>query len=309
MYNCQTGESIAKQQVQASSKEDVLTQLGVAVKALRQNLGESLASIQKYDVPVTEATTASLEALRAYGQGLRTRVTRGDDAAIPFFRQATERDASFALAYAKLGVVYSNTGREAEAREATKKAWELRDKVSDYERLYINWNHATRVLRDQKASREALEVLTTAYPRDFAARNNFGVYYNNAGEFEQALKQYLAASDIAPDEPGPISNAAYVLISMGRLDEASTYVDRALAIRPDGNLALSRWVVARMQDHPRSAEFEKVARELAGPDQLAIGEAGLAAWQGRFRRTGRFRMISLPDREPQAMTTWQKASN
>ena len=283
VYNCQTGESITKQQVQAASKEDVLNQLGVAVRGLRQNLGESLASIQKYDVPVTEATTSSLDALRAYGQGLRTRTTRGDDAAIPFFKQATERDPSFALAYAKLGVVYGNTGRTAEAREAAKKAWELRDKVSEYERLYINWNYASRVLQDQKATKDALEVLTTAYPRDFAARNNFGVYYNNAGELEQALKQYHAATDIAPDEPGPISNAAYVLMNLGRLDEASEHVDRALAIRPDGNLAVSRWVVARLENHPRVADFEKVARELAGPDQLSLAEAGLAAWQGRFQ--------------------------
>jgi tetratricopeptide (TPR) repeat protein len=283
VYNCQTGESIARQQVQASSKEDVLAQLGGAVKTLRQNLGESLASIEKYDVPVTEATTASLDALRAYGQGLRTRTTRGDDAAIPLFKQAVERDPSFALAYAKLGVVYGNTGRADEAREAAKKAWELRDKVSEYERLYINWNYAARVLQDQKAVKEALDVLTTAYPRDFGARNNFGVYYNNEGQYEEALKQYHAATDIAPDEPGPISNAAYVLMQLGRLDEASEHADRALAIRPDGNLAMTRWIVARMQDHARAAEFEKVARELAGPDQLAFAEAALASWQGRFQ--------------------------
>jgi hypothetical protein len=159
VHNCQTGESLARQQVQAARKEDVINQLGVAVKALRQNLGESLASIQKYDVPVTEATTSSLDALKAYGQGLRARVTRGDGASMPFFREAIAKDPNFAIAYAKLGVVSGNLNMGDEAAVLAKKAWELRDKVSEYERLYIDWNYASRVLQDQNKTREALELL------------------------------------------------------------------------------------------------------------------------------------------------------
>ena len=283
VHNCQTGEPIANQQVQARSKEEVLNQLGVAVKAIREGLGESLASIGKYDVPVTEATTPSLEALRAYGQGIRTRSTRGDEASIPFFKQAIEKDPAFAIAYAKLGVVTGNIGKAPEAKEYAKKAWELRDKVSEYERLYINWNYASRVLEDKDKTKEALELLTASYPRDYAARNNFGVYYNNNGNFEEALKQYQAATEIAPDEPGPLSNAGYVLFALGRLDEASASVDRALAIRPDGGLALARWMNARMQGHPRTAEFEAVARKLASPDQQAFADASIAAWEGRIK--------------------------
>ena len=271
VYNCQTGESLVKQQVQASSKEDVLKQLGVAVKAVREHLGESLASIGKYDVPVTDATTASLEALRAYGQGVRTRSTRGDEAAIPFFKEAIEKDPGFALAYAKLGVVTANIGRQDEAKENAKKAYELRDKVSEYERLYINWNYAARVQQDQKATKEALELLTTAYPRDFAARNNLGVYYNNNGQFEEALKQYQAATDIAPDEPGPISNAAYVLFALGRLDEGSAQVDRALVLRPDGNLALARWVGARIVGHAQGFAIRRRRPQAGGPGSGLAG--------------------------------------
>ena len=100
-------------------------------------------------------------------------------------------------------------------------------------------------MQDPKAVKASLEQLTTEYPRDFAARNNFGVYYNGTGEYEEALKQYRAASDLAPDEPGPVSNAAYVLLTLGRYDEASQMVDRALAIRPDPNLALARWITAK----------------------------------------------------------------
>jgi tetratricopeptide (TPR) repeat protein len=284
VHNCQTGEALARQQVQATSKEDVLNQLGVAAKALRQNLGESLASIQKYDVPVTEATTASLDALKAYGQGLRARVTRGDMVSMPFFREAIAKDPNFAIAYAKLGVVSGNVGMGEEAATLAKKAWDLRDKVSEYERLYIDWNYASRVLQDKNKTREALELLIASYPRDYAARNNLGVYYGNVGDLEESLKNYQAASEIAPDEPGPISNAAYVLMQLGRLDEASAAVDRALQIRPDANLAINRWMMARVLGSPKSAEWEQAARKLSPPVPVTLAESGLAAWFGQFAR-------------------------
>ena len=282
--NCQTGESLAREQVQATSKEDVLNQLGTAVTALRQNLGESLASIQKYDVPVTDATTASLDALKAYGQGLRARATRGEAASMPFFREAIAKDPNFALAYAKLGVVSGNQGLSDEAAALAKKAWELRDKVSEYERLYIDWNYAARVLVDQQKTREALELLVASYPRDYAARNNLGVYFNGAGDLEESLKHYLAASEIAPDEPGPVSNSAYVLMQLGRLDDASAAADRALAIRPDPNLAINRWLMGRLLNSPRTAEWEQVARKLSPPLPMLLAESGLAAWFGQFTK-------------------------
>jgi len=287
VHNCETGAPLAQQQAQATSKEDVLNQLGSAVKQLRQHLGESLASIEKYDVPVAEATTASLDALRAYGQGLRARVTRGDEASIPFFSQAIERDPNFALAYAKLGVVSGNLGRGDDARKFAEKAYGFRDRVSEYERLYIDWNYASRVLQDPKKVRESLELLIAAYPRDFAARNNLGVYHNGRGEFEEALKQYVAASEIAPDEPSPISNAAYVLFNLNRFDEGSAFVDRALAIRPDGGLAVSRWLAAVTNDHPRASEFQGIAAQLATEDQMLFGRGFDALWRGRLEEYSR----------------------
>ena len=280
--NCKAGSQIAKAEGQAATKSDVLKQLAGVVKRLRQDLGEPAATLASHDAPQGGATSSSLEALQAYGQGLRVRATRGDDAAVAFFQQAITRDPRFAMAYAKLGIVTGNVGRTDEARAATQKAYELRDGMSQYERLYIQWNYASRVMADQKAVKDALVELTTMYPRDFAARNNFGVYYNNNGEFEEALKQYQAASEIAPDEPGPISNSAYVLLLLGRYDEASDAIDRALAIRPEPNLAVTRWVTARVMNLPRAAEFEKVARSLATPDQAALADASLAAWFGRF---------------------------
>ena len=282
-HNCQTGAALAEQQTQAPNKESVLKELGLAVTALRGQIGESLATIQKYDVPVTDATTGSLDALRAYGAGNRTRATKGDEAAVPFFKQAVELDPNFAIAYAKLGVVYGNMGRTDEAKASAAKAYELRDRVSEYERLYINWNHASRVLNDPAKVLEALQLLTASYPRDFAAHNNLGVYYNGRGEFEKSLESYRAAIALAPDEPLPHSNSAYVLLFLGRLDEAYKEAEVALGMRPDPNLAVTRWASAVTEGHPRAAEFEDAAAKLMPEDRLLTVRANIALWRGQFQ--------------------------
>ena len=283
VHNCQTGAPHSEQQTQAPNKESVLKELGLALTALRSDIGESLATIQKYDVPVTEATTRSLEALRAYGQGNKTRSTKGDEAAIPFFKQAVELDPSFALAYAKLGVVYGNLGRGDEAKANAQKAYELRDRVSEYEKLYINWNYASRVLNDPPKVLEALQILTASYPNDYAAHNNLGVYYNGRGEFESALGAYNKAIALAPDEALPHSNMAYVLLFLGRVDEAYKEADLALQLRPNPNLAIALWTSAIVAGHPRAKEFEDAAIKGAPEDQILIVRANIALWRGQFQ--------------------------
>lgn len=301
VYNCESGGALAQEQVQASSKEEVLTQVGLAVTSLREGLGESLASIQKYDVPITEATTRSLDALKAYGQAHKTRQTRGDEAAIPFYQQAVSLDPQFALAHAKLGVLSANIGRTADARTYTEQAYALRDRVSTYERLYIEWSYATRVSDDPAAARRTLEMMVDAYPGDFTARNNLGVLFLQAAEFEKGLEQYQAAMAIAPGEPLPMSNAAYALLFLGRFDDAFALVEEVLALRPDPNLAMMRWSVARMNAHPRAQEFEATARTMASPQQLLFAETSMAVWEGRladYRRAVaqlRSQMLGNPD--------------
>jgi tetratricopeptide (TPR) repeat protein len=281
--DCGTSKELARTQV-LGDRATIIDALRDGVYRLRQKLGEPRASLEKYNVAAAPATSASLQALQSYGRGLKARVVAGDGEAIPYFQQAISEDPAFALAYAKLGVVDYNTGRLEESRQLAQEAHDLRDKVTEYERLYIDWNFASRVQQDPKVIKASLEQLTTEYPRDFAARNNFGVFYNGAGEYEEALKQYRAASDLAPDEPGPLSNAAYVLMTLGRYDEASDMVDRAMAIRPDPNLALARWITAKIAGAPRAAEFENVARNLTPPEQMATIDASLAAWSGQFKK-------------------------
>jgi tetratricopeptide (TPR) repeat protein/predicted Ser/Thr protein kinase len=283
VHNCETGAPLARQQTQAASKESVLEELGRAVTALRAGLGESLASIEKYDVPVADATTRSLDALRAYGQGIKTRASRGDEASIPFFKQAIDHDPEFALAYAKLGVVYSNVGRRDDARAATLKAYEFRDRVSEYERLYILYNHAARVANDADKVRESLELLTTSYPRDFAGHNNLGVYYNSRGESDKAEHAYRAAIALAPAEPQPRGNLAYILLYQGRLDDAFAEADQALQLRPEPPLAMACWTAAIVARHPREAELEARALKSATDEQLLGVRTGIALWRGQFR--------------------------
>jgi tetratricopeptide (TPR) repeat protein len=280
--DCGTGTVLTKQDI-AGDKTTLVGALTDAVRSLRQKLGEPRASLDKYNAAAQTAMSSSIEALQMYGQGLRSRVMAGDQSSIPFFQRAITEDPAFALAYAKLGVMAYNTGRIEESRQLAQRAHDMRDKVTEYERLYIDWNYASRVQQDPKAIKASLEQLTAEYPRDFAARNNFGVYYNGTGEYEEALKQYRAASELAPDEPGPLSNAAYVLMTIGRYDEASQMVDRAMAIRPDPNLALARWITAKIAGLPQAAEFESTARNITPPDQMATIDASLAAWSGRFK--------------------------
>ena len=287
VHNCQTGAALAEQQVQVRTKEEVLSSLGKATTALRQSLGESLASIQKYDVPVTEATTSSLEALKAYGLANKTRYTRGEEASIPFFQKAVEIDPDFALGYAKLAVVFSNIGRNDDSRMYAQKAYDMKDRVSEYERLYITWNYDTKVLQDSKKTRETLELMTASYPRDYAAQNNLGVYYISRDEFSQAAEHYRAAIDIAPDEPLPMSNLAYALFFLNQRPEAYTWTEKSLAIRPLGDLAVTRWFVARLYGDPEQSAFEAAARKIASPDQILSAEATLAAWDGRLKDYGR----------------------
>ena len=283
VHNCATGASIAQEQAQASSKETVLATMGDVVRKVREGLGESLASIEKYDVPIAEATTSSLDALKAYGLANKARQTRGDEASIGFFEQAIGLDPQFALAHAKLGVVYANIGRLADAVKSTERAYELRERVSEYERLYITWSWATRVKVDKQLARQALEQMVAAYPGDFPARNNLGVLFINEANFEKALEQYDAAERLAPGEPLPISNKAYVLLFLGRYEDAFAATERALSIRPDPNLAISRWLVAYMRNDSRAPQFEQVARQLAAREQLLFVESNLAIWDGRLK--------------------------
>jgi tetratricopeptide (TPR) repeat protein len=227
--NCKTGETIEKQQVQAASKDEVLKALGSAADKLRRGLGESLASIDRYDARIQEATTPSLDALKAYSQGLATRRRQGDLASIPFFRQAIELDPEFALAHARLGTVYGNMGERAKSREHTTKAYSLKDRVSEPERLYITARYHQTVEDEPQKTIDTYLIWTQTYPKDFVPHSNVAGLYSNRGEYDKAAEEYRSAISLAPDEPLPYGNLAGVYMSQNKADEAKRTLDEAIA--------------------------------------------------------------------------------
>jgi serine/threonine protein kinase/Flp pilus assembly protein TadD len=227
--NCKTGETIEKQQVQAASKDEVLKALGSAADKLRRGLGESLASLERYDARIQEATTPSLDALKAYSQGLATRRREGDLASLPFFRKAIELDPDFGLAHARLGTVYGNMGENAKSREHTTKAYALKDRVSEPERLYITARYYQTVEAENQKTIDTYVIWTQTYPKDFVPHSNVANLYSNRGEYDKAAAEYRTAISLAPDEPLPYGNLAGVYISQNKPDEAKRTLDEGIA--------------------------------------------------------------------------------
>lgn len=275
--DCVEGRVLAEEQVQAASKETVLAALGSAVSVFREKLGESLASIQRYDAKIEEATTPSLEALKAYSQALRTRRTTGDFDSVPFFRRAVELDPKFALAYARLGTVYSNLGQRDEARKMTEKAYELRAKVSEVERYYIEARYHSTVVRDPRKALDVYRVWLGAYPNDYAALTNSALLLKELGEFEEALRNQEAATRVAPDQPVAWANLGDTYMNQGRFPDARQALETAVKLQNaagpraslytigvlTGDMALADEQAAAMAGRREEVDFMRVRIQAA----------------------------------------------
>jgi serine/threonine protein kinase len=185
---CGSGDVLAKEQAEATSKEGVLKALDAAASRTRAKLGESLASVQKFDVPI-EATTPSLEALKAFSMGITTTRAKGDAESIPFLKRAIELDPNFATAYAALAVAYSNLGQANLAAENIKKAYDLRERVSEREKYRISAFYSVQVTGELEQASQAYEVLAQSYPRDYVPHGNLGDIYNRLGQYERAVSE------------------------------------------------------------------------------------------------------------------------
>jgi tetratricopeptide (TPR) repeat protein len=215
---CSTGDTLAKEQAEASSKEGVLKALGTAATSLRARLGESLASVQKFDVPV-EATTPSLEALKAYSMGITTGRTKGNAEAIPFMKRAIELDPNFAIAYAGLAVLYSNLGQASLSADYARKAYDLRDRVSERERYRISALYLQNVTVEVEKATEANELWAKSYPRDMVPHTNLGSLYANLGQYDKAIAETEAALRLEPTI-NSYGNLATTYINVNRLKDA-----------------------------------------------------------------------------------------
>jgi tetratricopeptide (TPR) repeat protein len=284
--NCRTGETIGKVQVQAAGKDEVLKALGSAAEQLRRGLGESLASIGKYDAPVENATTGSLDALKSYSLGLVARRRQGDAGALPLFRKAIEQDADFALAHARLSTAYSNLGERELAREHISRAYALREKVSEPERLYITARYYTTVQGSVQKTIDTYQIWTQTYPKDFVPRVNLAVAYENRGEFDKAAEELRAAIALAPDEPLPYTNLAGAYVARGKFDEAKKTLEDAIGRGLDSSGArLELYAIAffRHDDADMAKQIE-AARRFPDGFRILQTQAAIAMYEGHFSK-------------------------
>ena len=231
--NCQSGDSLAQQQAEASSKEQVLVALGSAASKLRGTLGESLASVQKFDVPIEQVTTASLDALKAFALG-NAEFERGREmAALPFYRRSVELDPNFAWVYARMGTIYANAGESEPAKEFSRKAYELKDRVSEREKLYITEHYYQSVTGELDKEIETLELYERTYPSDSVPGNNLGVEYEQIGEFEKAAEAARHSRLADPNSASAHETLAYAYAALGRPDEARQTMDQPLKQFPN----------------------------------------------------------------------------
>lgn len=252
--DCGTGELLVGQQVEAESKEKVLGALGSAVTKMRTDLGESLASVEKFDVPIEQATTPSLEALEAFTGGAKERMKGRDFQSIPFFERAIELDPGFALAHARMGTAYSNTGQTQKAHEHWQKAYELREGVSEPERLYILAWYYNGVLGDRRKGAEVYDQWISTYPRDWSPHNNLAVAYNIMGQFDRQLEHALEAVRLGGENLFAHSNLVWSYQSLGRLDEAQAAFENAVAAGFDPDqLAWEQATMALLAGDPETA--------------------------------------------------------
>lgn len=231
--NAQTGDTLARQQGEAESKEQVLSALGQAATRLREKFGESLASLQKYDAPIEQVTTSSLEALKAYSLGRELHLKGKEPEAIPLLKRAIELDPNFARAYDALSYSYGNLDQRELAREASKKAFELRDRSSEYEKLKAESNYYTRVTGDTEKATETLELLTRTYPRDYMAHHMLGSRYIASGQYERAIEEARESIRLNPNIVFAYGNLASAFIRLNRFDEAKQVYEQAFALKID----------------------------------------------------------------------------
>ena len=233
--NGSTGDSLAREQVEVDSKEQVLKSLDKAASSLRQKMGESLASVQQFAKPLEQATTSSLEALQSFTLGNAEHQKMRDDAAIPHLKKAIDLDPNFAMAYAELGVAYFNLGRTPEGVPVLKKAYELRDRASERERFYIEAHYYDEVTLDLEKAVALYMQWSQTYSRDTAPYSNASLALAALGRHEKALERASEGHRVDPQDAYSYDNMASAYEALNRFDEAKSIAQEAVAKKADGS--------------------------------------------------------------------------
>jgi eukaryotic-like serine/threonine-protein kinase len=288
--NVSSGDSLGRQQAQADRKEDVLNALHGAATKLRGQLGESLSMVQKYDMSLSMATTSSLDALKALTLG-DAKHNMGDDlGAIPNYQRAIEIDPNFAMAYARLGVVYNNLQQVELSQQNRQKAFELRDRASEREKLYITSHYyADNGQLDKGIA--AYELYRQTYPRDSIPYNNLAVIYNQLGQFDNGLENAKRAVELDPDSLSGYSQIVQAYGGLNRLEEARSTINAAFQ-RKGSTKAYHLWLASMDWGAGKDADIEKELQTASEDPDGALGalgfRVGLASFRGQMRQARDF---------------------
>jgi tetratricopeptide (TPR) repeat protein len=243
-----TGDTLASEQQEADRRENVLKTLSAAASKIRERLGETLASVRRFDAPIQDATTSSLEALKFFTQGDQARALGREVLAIPFYARATELDPDFALAYARLSVIYSNIGDVGNASKYALAAYERRNRVSERERFYITSRYLTSQ-GDLLGQMQNYDVWKQTYPRDTVPRSNLSVVEIRLARYESAVENALEALRLDPSQPFPYTNLCTAYVRLNRLDDAKAIAERGLTVAPElGDLYNCLLLIAHLRD-------------------------------------------------------------
>ncbi len=285
--NCQSGDTLAHEQVTAASKEKVVDALGEAASKLRAELGESLATVQKFDVPLAQATTSSFEALRIYSLANRAQSEKGDAASIPMLKRAIALDPNFAMAYAAVGASYSNLGETGLASQYLQKAYELRDRASEVEKIRITAFYYDVVTGELPKELETYEMWSQEYPRSASAHSNLGATYYALGQYERALSEHLIVARLTPDDGVAYGNLIGDYGSLNRWEEAKTAYQQALARKVDnlqvrGNEYGIAFIEGDVAEMARQVEW--ATGKPGAEDNLLSSQADTEAFYGRLEK-------------------------
>jgi serine/threonine protein kinase/Flp pilus assembly protein TadD len=287
--NCMSGESLASTEAQASNKSHVLDALGKTASEIRNKLGESLTTVQKLDTPIQQATTPSLEALQSFSLGWKTVVGEGDSAsAVPLLQRAITLDPNFAMAYASLGAAYSNLAETSLASENLRKAFELREHVSEREKMFIEASYYNIVTGDLEQAQRGCEVWARTYPRDSNPLMILGVIYAGLGQSEKSLAEYREALRFDPDSSLIYANIVYAYIQLNRLEEARATAEEAKAKKLD--ISSSLYILGFLQNDA-AAMKQQVTFNAGKPgveDGFLAYEADTAAYAGQLGKAREF---------------------
>ena len=299
--NGATGATLASTQKEIDNREGVLQALGAAASAIRTRLGESLASLERFDAPLEQATTASLEALQAFSQGNDRRIQGREREAIAFYERAIQLDPNFAMAYARLSVVLYNFGDMANSADNAARAYDRRSRVSERERLYIEGRHLT-MTGDDAGVQRTYELWKETYPRDTAPRNNLANLFSQRGDHEGAIREALDANRIDPTMPFPYANLCSGYVALNRVAEAKAIVTRGIELRPaypalrgcaftvaylEGDqAAMARMVDDSLKNGARGVVAELHARALQAAGRLRDAEAEMRQFEQLARQRG-----------------------